>query len=176
MKKGFTLIELIIAVVILGIIAAGTGPLLGAAASAIGLTVDRMNLDESAAVAFSRMTREIRRLRDDASVVSAGVNQYEFVDSTGVSIRYRLVGNTLMRRQGANAEVGLADFIQTNALSFIYFDDDGNTIASPAAGLGTNTNIRRIQIQITFQDGNHILPVEVQIRPRNLRHENERFF
>lgn len=175
-SHGFTLIEVLIAIVLLAILAGLTGPLLTVPVDAIGFIMHQINLDESANVAFSRMSREIRRLRDDESVVGANATQFEFIDISGTQIRYRIAGNTLLRRQNANPESGLADYLQDNGLSFIYYDDDGNGIATPTVGVGTATNIRGVRILATFQDANHLLPVEIQIRPRNLRHESERFF
>ena len=79
-----------------------------------------------------------------------------------------------MRRQGA-VENALADQVQAGGLGFTYLDDDGNTLASPTVGLGTDTNIRRVQIQIIFQNGNHVMTLQTQVMPRNVRHEAEMF-
>ena len=173
---GFSLVEMTMAIVIISIIATVAGPLFAVSIDAIGLHTDRVDLEESADLTISRMSREMRRLRNDQSVVTASGTQFEFVDVDSTQIRYRLVGNTLMRRQGAGTESGLADNVQTNGLTFTYFDDDGNTIATPTVGLGTNTDIRRIRIQTVFQFSTHTLPIEIEIRPRNLRHQSDMFF
>ncbi len=174
--RGFTLVEMIMSLVIIVILAGLAGPLLAVSVDAMGLHMDRADLDESASLALSRMGREIRRLRNDESVGTASATVFEFVDNDDVQIRYRLTSTTLMRTQGANPESGLADQVQAGTLAFTYYDDDGNTIATPTVGLGTSTNIRRVRIQMTFATGTHSLPVQIDIRPRNLRHESEMFF
>ena len=175
-QQGFTLIEILIAVTLLAILALLAGPLIGVIVQAMELTTKNMNVDESAMVAFSRMSRETRRLRDDKGVVQATTAVFEFVDRNNNTLRYRLVGNTLMRRQGTNPESGLVDFLQAGGLVFSYFDDAGSPLPTPVVGSTTRTDIRRVAIQMTFQEGNYVLSIELQVRPSNLRHENERFF
>ncbi len=174
LSKGFTLIEMIMSLIIFIIIAELAGPLLSIAVDSISYRVDRVDLEESGNLGLARMSREIRRLRNNQSVVSATATEFEFVDLDNVQIRYRLVGNSLMRRQGA-VENALADQVQAGGLDFTYLDDDGNTLATPTVGLGTNTNIRRVQVQIIFQNGNHVMTLQTQVMPRNVRHEAEMF-
>lgn len=174
LSKGFTLIEMIMSLIIFIIIAELAGPLLAIAVDSISYRVDRVDLEESGNLALARMSREIRRLRNNQSVVSATATEFEFVDRDNVQIRYRLAGNSLMRRQGA-VENALADQVQAGGLGFTYLNDDGSAIATPAVGLGTNTNIRRVQIQIIFQNGNHVMTFQTQVMPRNVRHEAEMF-
>lgn len=174
-QRGMTLIELVMVLVLIAIIAGLAGPLLAVAVDAITLHMDRVDLEEAANLALARMSREIRRLRNDESVVTATASDFEFVDVNSVQLRYRLVGNTLTRSQ-AGADSGLADQVQAGGLTFTYYDDDGSSIATPTVGLGTSTNIRRLAIQIAFQDGGHVVTEQVQVRPRNLRHDSERFF
>ena len=82
-----------------------------------------------------------------------------------------------MRRQtAAGADTGLADNVQAGTLAFTYFDDAGAAIAVPTVGLGTDTNIRRIAIQMTFQFGTHTLAARTTIQPRNVEHESNLFF
>ena len=171
-ERGFTYIEMIMAVLIVSVIALLAGPLLAVTIDAMTLHIDRVDLEQSAGVALTRMSREIRRLRNDESIVTATATQFEFVDADDVQIRYRLTGTQLMRSQAGGADQPLADNVQGAGISFVYYDDTGAVIASPVTGLGVSTDIRRIEIQLTFADsgGTHILPVETTIRPRNLRH------
>lgn len=163
------------AIALVGFLAGVAAPLLAEAVGAVSVHLDRVNLEESASLALSRMSREIRRLRDNASVAAADATQFEFIDKDSIQIRYRLAGNTLMRSQGA-VEAGLADQVKSTTLSFTYYDDDGNSIAAPTVGLGTNTNLRRVGMDVSFEQNSHMVPVEIHVRPRNLRHESDRFF
>ncbi len=178
-EKGFTLVEMIMVIVIIAIIAGIAAPLLAVSVQAIGHRISRVDIEESSMIALSRMSREIRRLRDDTSVVIASNSQLEFFDKDNSRIRYLQSGNTLMRgfyypSTPSWVNLGLADNVQT--LRFDYYDDEGTLISAPAAGSGVITNIKKIRIQITSQKGNEIMPVEIWVRPRNLKYESQLFF
>src|SRR5687768_16062730 len=88
---GFTLIEILISIVILSILAGVAAPLLAFSIDAIQFHIARMDMEQSASAAFARMTREIRRLRDDSSVVTATAVEYTFTNIEGIQIGYSLV-------------------------------------------------------------------------------------
>lgn len=169
--KGFTYIETLMALLIIAIMATLGGPFLDLAINAAGLHVKSANLEESAVIAFARMSREMRRVRDGKSVVQAAPTQFEFVDINGVQIRFRLAGNSIMRSQNSGTEYALADQVPSNGLAFIYYDARGNAIAGPTVGLGILTDIRRVVIKVTFQDGSYEYETQTQIRAKNLPSE-----
>lgn len=174
-KKGFTLIEMVVSITIVSIIAGIAAPLLAVMVQAMVLHMDRIDLNEASEFTVSRMSREIRRLRDDESVVTATAAEYEFVDIDGRSIRYHQTGSDLLRQVDGGADAVLADNLQAGSLGLVYYDDQGNTLGAPLAGLGTATDLRRVEINMVFAEGAETLPVTVTVRPRNLRHANELF-
>lgn len=177
MRKGFTLIELVIVMVILGL-------LLGLSASfsfimldTLGLLTRQANLQESADVALSRISRDVRRLRNDQSVTSATVSKFSFIDIPGAEITYRLTGGALVRDYDpAGAPPAVTDEIADNAiaLTITYFDDSNTAIGSPT--ISPRTNIRRIEFEIQLQESPHKVTAQTVVRPRNLRHESYMFF
>lgn len=171
-QKGFTLIEMIMVMAIVVILAGVVAPLLWTSARLISERTARIDLEESSVVSLSRMSREIRRLRSNTSVVTASNAQFEFIDKDNVQIRYRLTGNTLMRSQNGT-ESGLADNVSVGTLRFDYYDTGGAVLAAPLAGAGVKTDISSVRIQMTFQTGTNSLPVEIWVGPKNLKHANE---
>lgn len=169
-KNGFTLIETVVVILIMGIIAAIGVPLLLEATEAMSFLTVRPDLTQSADVALSRMSREIRRLRDDISISVATASQFAFYDIDNVLISYSRIGVNLMRNT-LTTDI-LASNI--NSLIFTYYDDDGNVLANPTVGIGTLTNIRRIEITLVFQSG-FSYSFRSQIRPPNLRHLSYKF-
>ncbi|MDP8229668.1 MAG: prepilin-type N-terminal cleavage/methylation domain-containing protein [Candidatus Gorgyraea atricola] len=167
-KKGFTLIELVIVIVILGIIASTATPLLLAISDSVTFLISRAGMDQAADIALSRMAREMRRLKDDSSVNTAASSQFSFDDVNSNTISYSLSSMNLMR----NSDI-LASDVQS--LSFTYYGDSGSTISTPVVS-PNETDIRRIDISLEFQSGDQTLYYESQVRPRNLRHANEVFF
>ncbi len=167
-EKGFTLIELVIAIVILGIIAGIGTPLLLGISDSLAFLVSRTAIDQAGDIALSRMTREMRRLKDDSSVNTATSSQFSFDDVNSNTISYSLSGTDLMR----NSDI-LASDVQD--LSFTYYDDSGSTISTPVVS-PNKTDIRRIDISLEFTSSGQIFYYKSQVRPRNLRHASERFF
>jgi len=168
-RKGFTLVEVIVVVVVLGVISGiGVVSMLSSADALAFLTL-RVGMDQSADLVMSRMLNEMRRLRNDESIHSdTNSNQFRFFDVNGIDINYYLNGNNLMRN---------ADILASNVsnINFTYYDDNGNILATPTLGVGTSTNIRSIKILLTLQSGNYQLNYQSQVRPRNLRHLSYKF-
>ncbi len=167
-NKGFTLIELVIVIVILGIIASIATPLLLVISDSLSFLVSRAGMDQAADVALSMMTREVRRLKDDSSVNAAASSQFSFDDVNSNAISYSLSGTDLMR----NSDI-LASDVQD--LSFTYYGDSGGTISTPVVS-PNETDIRRIDISLEFMSSGQTFYYKSQVRPRNLRHASERFF
>jgi prepilin-type N-terminal cleavage/methylation domain-containing protein len=174
-ENGFTLVELVVVMVLVVILAGVAAPLLAVSLDAFTLKIERTELEESANLALARISREIRRLRDEESVLTADASEFEFVDTDGRTIRYWQENDQLLRQENGGDEIELAGFVQNNGLAFRYLDDDGTQIANPAEGAGTKTDIRRVEVQIAFENNGHVVPVQIQIQPRNLRHEADLF-
>ncbi|MBM3244269.1 MAG: type II secretion system protein [Candidatus Omnitrophica bacterium] len=167
-KKSFTLIELVMVMVIVGIIAGIGVPVILTTADAWSLaSFFQDNAVSQAIVAQSRMSREIRRLLNDASVAGASSTQYSFTDLGSNVITYNRSGNTLMRNSD-----GLA--ANVTALSFIYYDDDNNTITTPVVS-PDDTDIRIVQGNFSILAGSNTLNFRFATRPQNLRRLNEKF-
>jgi len=125
------------------------------------------NAVSSSIVVQNRMSREIRRLLNDASVVTANSTQFSFTDLDSSFITYNRSGNILMRNSD-----GLASNVA--ALSYTYYNDDNNAIVIPVIS-PNNTNIRRVQADFSIMAGTNILNFKFVTRPQNLRRLNEKF-
>ncbi|MDD5291857.1 MAG: type II secretion system protein [Candidatus Omnitrophica bacterium] len=160
--KGFTIIESILVIAILGIVASIGVPLILSASDAISFLTVRNDMAQSADVAMSRMLNDIRRIRDDVSVDTAAASQFRFFDTDDTDINYYLNSNNLMR--GSNI---LASGV--NSIIFIYYDEAGSQLSPPIAGIGTQTDIYRVKITFVFNSGSYTFSYQSQVEPRNLR-------
>lgn len=174
-QKGFTLIETVMAIVIVSILATLGAPLLAVGIEAMTLQMDRANLLESGMMVTARLSRELRRCRDEKSLKQATANTLEFFDRDGLLIRYRFAGGLLLRREGTNPERVLSSDLQDGASAFSYFDGKGNVLGAPLVGENVPTDIRRVEVDLKFQDGPHTMPVRISICPRNLNDEDDLF-
>lgn len=166
--KGYTLVESVMVIVVIGIVAAVGVPLLIETVDAWSYASRfQDNAVTSAIVAANRMSREMRRLRDDSAFAFANATQLTFFDTANTTITYTVSGTTLMR----NAD-GLADNI--DAFAITYYDDTGSAIASPIFGPSL-TDIRRVSVDFSVRAGSNSLPFRFQVRPQNTRRLNEKF-
>ena len=166
--RGYTLVELVMVMVVIGIVGAVgvTAVLETADAWSIAAAFQDFGV-QSSIVAMNRISREIRRIKNDASINTADASQISFVDLDNNTISYNRSGNTLLRNSD-----GLADNV--SSLVFTYYNDDGNTIATPIVS-PSNTDIRRISVDFSIFAGTNTLNFRFQARPQNLRRLNEKF-
>ncbi|MFH1414389.1 MAG: prepilin-type N-terminal cleavage/methylation domain-containing protein [Candidatus Omnitrophota bacterium] len=161
-RKAFSLIEMIMVMVILGIIAGIGAPLIAETGRGWLLHVQRKEMSESARIAIDRMTREIRRIKDTTSVITASNTAFQFVNIDDENITFDSSGTTLRRTiDGTTNE--LADNL--DSISFTYYDTSGSTITTPDVS-PQETDIRRIEISLTFSLGGTQLTVVSQVWPR----------
>lgn len=166
--KAYTLIELIIVLVVIGIVAGAGVPIMLETADAWFISSKfQDNAVSNAMLASSRMSREIRRLLNDASVTTATASAFSFTDIGSNSITYNLSSTSLMRNSDTLAE-------NVSALTYTYYDDNGNAIATPVVS-PNNTDIRRIQVNFSILAGSNTLNFQFGVRPQNLRRFSEKF-
>lgn len=156
-SSGFSLIELISVIVILGIVSAIGVKLLGGTVKAYFDGKGYIIADAQARVALTRMTRELHLIRSatatDLTVTPS--TEITFKDTSGASIRYYLSGTSLMR----NSQI-LADGV-TN-LSLTYLQRDGKTATT------TVTNVFYVILNFSTIYGNSNRASRVVIHPRNM--------
>lgn len=173
-KNGFTLIELVITMVLIGIVAYVVASSLSTGIKAFFVTDNRKEALDQARIAMERMTREMRNLRSSSDVgIGSSGTQFCFtnIDGTTVSFRYPgLSANTIARQDGlANiaacpGAVGgntLSNNITTLTLSYIRLDGTVDTAFSAA-------NTKRIRIIITSTVYGESVTLQSEVWPRNL--------
>jgi len=156
-KKGFTLIELTIVIVILGIVAVIGGAILVHAFQAGNTSRNLIDAAWQSRLALQRMTDEIREAHN---IISTADNQHilSFTGIDGTAITYNLSGNHLVRNN-----INLADGV--TALTFTYLDINDQTLAySP---LDTDA-VRCINIATTISKNNVTTSFQTLACPRNI--------
>jgi prepilin-type N-terminal cleavage/methylation domain-containing protein len=175
--RGFTLVETIITIVVIAIVAAVGAVSLTETARAWSLASRfQDNAVANAMVVANRMSREIRRLKNDSSVLVASVSQFRFIDLSNLTITYDLSGTTLNRTQGTGVSAitdALADNV--SSLNYTYYDDNGALIATVPIVNPNNTDIRRVKVDFSLLAGANTLSFSFSVCPRNLRKKADRF-
>lgn len=159
--RGFTLIEMIIVIVVLGAIFAVGGLVLGRAFESYSLTATTTDVDWQGRVALERMVRELREIRTATAtdLDMASNTQIRFVDSTGRRVCLYRDGATsrLMRSTPADFVAAcntanpqpLADYVANGGLNFFYYRNDGNDAATPAEVYYVSVTLNVVQGQIS---------------------------
>lgn len=85
---GFTVIEIVVTLVVIGLVTAAAAPFLVSTFQAYVTGKDISETDWQARVATERMTRELRSIRSPADLTITSTSDIRFVDTDGNTIRY----------------------------------------------------------------------------------------
>ena len=167
-KKGFTLVEFIIVIVITGIIAGILAILIGEVTKTYTFIRVRGTGLSDSRLAIDRMVREIRQVAGITSIYSATPESLRFGNVNSEDITLEKAGASLLRNSDE-----LADSVES--LKFEYRDRDNvvltdtnivvNDLSTPAE---EETNIWRILITLTIKRANERVKFQDQVHPRNL--------
>ena len=168
MKKGFTLVEFIIVIVITGIIAGILSILIGEVTKTYTFIRVRGTALSDNRLAMNRMVREIRQVASITSIYSATPERFQFGNVNGEDITFEKVAGSLKRNSDE-----LADSVES--LQFEYRDINNVLLTNvtivvnnPATPEAEETNIWRITINLTIKRANETVKFQDQVHPRNL--------
>jgi prepilin-type N-terminal cleavage/methylation domain-containing protein len=132
-RSGFTLLELLAAILVISIISATLMPVIASASDSFTVARDARYSTEKSAFALDRIVRIVRQApigADDTGVgiTSATQSSVEFSDGTGV----RLVGTTLEMLVPGENSVPLC--LDVESFTVLYYANDGvsSTILTPS--------------------------------------------
>lgn len=172
-QTGFTLIEMILSLVLLGIVAITAGMLIYQGTRSYETLSDQKEVTQQATLALERVSRELRQIRCTPSGNTCAPSATDVPVMTAAELRFlngsyegrglRLDADTLKVRIGTGAgdpEYALASNI--TALTFEYLKADG-TAASAAGDIWT------VNVNMAFASGQAELTVKASVHPRGFR-------
>ena len=153
-KKGFSLIEMVIVITIVGILATITAILVQEASKVYSLITIREGLVSDGEFAMERMIKEIRQVEDAMSLYVIEPQRIRFEDAHHRVVEFYLLGESLMRNKNELLS-------GVRSLNFTYLDQHGNITRVPGA-------VKRIKIDMRVERGDEEVRVRCQVYPRNL--------
>lgn len=153
-QKGFSLVELVMTIVIMGIISVVVGKILLQGYKTFITSQDISEVDWQGLLALESLTNDIHNIRSSADITTISSSSFAFTDMTGTSVTYALSGSTLQRNSLTVAS-GIS------ALTYSYLDKNGSVTASPAA-------VRYISISVTAVQNNMSLAFTTLVGTRGM--------
>jgi len=166
-SAGFTLIEMIISIVLVGIIVASISPLFqGSARSYYTVTTINENF-QAARIGFNRMLSDLRELLGSTSILSGTSYSITFTDVNGSTITYVLSNAyTLDRTKTGTDNIPPAVLVpNVTGLDIEYFDKDGVELAAP---LAAPANVWNIRVSMTVNVSGQSASFQGTASPRNI--------
>lgn len=162
-RAGFTIIELILTLLILGIIAAVVSQFALQGVRSYSAEEDRGNAHSQARLAVERVVREARSIRSCADIAGAATPSsatLSFTDVTGAAVVFSVAGGNLTR--GADI---LAQGVTSGSLQpFRFLKKDG---ATPTTSCTAPDDIWFVEIDLTCAEGSESLRLRSLVHPRN---------
>lgn len=135
--RGFTLVEMVLSIALIGVLAGVLGVALFQGVKGFDLVSSRKSALAQARLAMERMVREMRLIQQSSDVVNVGSStQFGFEYPDGTPIAYSLSGGNLVRNTDVLAR-------NVNALTFTYLDSAGTVTATAA-------QVRSVRVQLTL--------------------------
>ena len=153
---GFTLVEVILALVLVGIVAVMTGLLMQQGVLTYLAQENEANLAGQGRLGIERIAREVRSIRSntasDLPTMTAGT--LSFVDLGGNAITYSASGGTATRNGVVLTSA------TTSTLGFSYFKQDGTTATSAA-------QVWVIQVDLVLTLSTESQTYRIRVHPRS---------
>ncbi len=169
-RWGFTLIEVILVIVLVTIIAAGFGQVFVNTSRAYVATDNRKGALQNGRWALDRMTREIRLVNNNTSVVTANASTFSFVDVNADTVTFSYDGATRQINRSHLLPVPGTDVLASNVdiFSFTYLDNTGASLG-PCPPLPCSPSaIWRVQINAeTLVNGERVV-LQTEVHPRRV--------
>lgn len=141
--RGYTLIELVVVIILLMILVAGSINILYLGFKSFYSQKNIINANWQASVALERMTRDLRAVMSNKDLKTAEANLLEINDINNNQVTYEVNNNTLQRNGNA-----LADNVQQ--IEFHYYDNNSTKLTSLPLSETSREEVRYVTITLTM--------------------------
>lgn len=158
-KKSVTLIELVVAMTIVGILSVGLSAYINQTIDVWNFLSSRSDVVNYGRLSLTRMVNDIRWIANNTSIVSANNTSFVFNATDGSVVNYTYYNKRLIYNSNTLSS-GVTNF------GFTYFNNLSAAMPSPVSQANL-TGIYRIGINATFGEGNQTSMVTTEVHPMN---------
>lgn len=167
MKKGFTLVELIITIALFSMLTGVVVWVFVVGLRVWGSGMDRANLRQNANLAIERMVRELSLASE---FKEAKLDKVKFKADLGglvEEIEYKIKNNNLQRKVKGGTEVILVRNVQDFTLGYYLESDSDNENLLEEVGGGAKDDIRVVVISLSISEGDETITLSSSAYARN---------
>jgi len=173
--EGFSLAELVMVIVILGILGAFIGPVLYNALRSYDRVQKTADTDAKVRYAMERITREMRDIRRQAT--NSAYPDIALASATGMAFFKTDGTRVVLTGAGAAVNLGystltgmLLNQVQAGSFSLAYYQQNLALAATLSAQPSTTTQqVAFVQVSMSIVDGTDVFPARVRVDLRNPR-------
>jgi len=172
--RGFTLIEMIIAIILMGIVSGLLASIIAVNFKTISKVSDRKKLITQGMLAVELFNRELGMLTDSTKLLIANDQELQFTDKQGDTWDYSVTSGTLTRQEVGVGSAMLLAAPLVNASSKSYYYDGNNTALTGTPLSSTNRKlVRLVKFILVMDDGGSGIPLMATVYPENLKIYNK---
>lgn len=157
MKRGFTLIEMIMVTVLVGILFSVFGFYIRQGIDIWQIVGGQKVLSSSGRSSIYRLSRELKRIKDPTNLTTLTSTEIEFTDIADNTINFSQDGTDLKR----GTDILCQKLQNPGGLAFTYLDQDG-------AETQTASLVRLIKVRLTLVNQDNKFVIESAARLRNI--------
>ncbi len=170
--RGFTLIETVLVIIIMGILAGAMAPMLSSSLTAYDELSETTSTVGKLRYAMERMAREARKIEYNGTnfeIATMSAGTLSFTKSDGVTVTLTSSGAnvTLQYYEPGSAlwDPAVVSTLtdQLSSLAFAYYKADGTTTTA------SNADVAFVQISLTLTEDGNTYPQRTRVNLRNLQ-------
>jgi len=169
-SRGYTLIELIISILLMGIVASLLASIIAVNFDTLAEVSNRKKLVTRGMLAVNLFQRELGMLIDSTNFVIANDQQLQFNDKYGNTWEYKITSNEFTRQEigVGTAKVLAAPVVHANT-EFTYYAADNSVLASTPLSEANRKLIRLVKLVLVMDDGDSGIPLLSVVYPENMK-------
>ena len=165
-QRAFTLIELIIAILLMGIVSGLLASIIAVNFKTISNVSDRKRLVTQGMLAVDLFRRETGMMTDSTKLEIADDQEIKFTDKYGNTWDYSIASSVLTRQEvGVGSAKSLATPVVTASSKFYYYDADNNALSSTPLSSANRKLVRLIKFILVMDDGDGGIPLMATVYP-----------